>query len=218
MLDQTLRDKLIDAYVALIPLIILNVVWFLISLPIVTLIPATGGLIYATNQLAHGRPADWHTLLEGFRRYFWQSWLIGLANIALLVLFLTNFLFYSYANSEWVVWARGMIIVLALFWLAVQIYMFPLLIEQEQPRTRLALRNSLVIIIRRPLFTLGVTLAIALFAWGTTAIIQPAWIFITASACAFFANQATLNSIGKITGKINTSLEVRQTGTVDSPR
>ncbi len=210
MLDQTLRDKLIDAYVALIPLIILNVIWFLISLPIVTAIPATGGLIYATNKLANGHSANWRTLLEGFRLYFWRSWIIGIANVLLVAIFSTNFIFYSFADSEWVVWARGMIIVLALFWLAVQIYMFPLLIEQEHPRTQLALRNSLVIIIKRPLFTLGVTLGIALLAWGTTIIIQPAWIFITASACAFFANQATISSIAKIAGKNAISSEEPQ--------
>lgn len=210
MIDQVLRDKLIDAYVALIPLIVLNFVWFLISLPLVTAIPATGGLIYATNQLAHGRPADWHTLLEGFRRYFWQSWLIGLVNVALVAVFTSNFLFYSFIDSSWVMLARGAVIVLALLWLALQIHLFPMLIEQEHPHIRLALRNSLVIIMKRPLFTLGVTLGIALLAWATTTFIQPAWFFVSASGCAFFANQATLNSISKITGKTDTSLEEPQ--------
>jgi uncharacterized membrane protein YesL len=198
MIDRALRDKLIDAYVALIPLILLNLVWFIISLPIITLIPATGGLFYATHKLAHGHSADWHTLLEGFRLYFWQSWVIGLVNVILIAIFATNFLFYSFADSGLAVWIRGMVIVLALFWLAVQIYLFPLLMEQEHPHLRLALRNSLVIILKRPLFTLGMTLGIAFLLIGTTLMIQPAWIFITASACAFFANQATVSSITRI--------------------
>jgi uncharacterized protein DUF624 len=198
MIDRALRDKLIDAYVALIPLILLNLVWFVVSLPIVTAIPATGGLFYATNKLAHGHRADWHTLIEGFRLYFWQSWVVGLANVAVIAVFSTNFLLYSFGN---LVWARGLVIVLALLWLALQIYLFPLLIEQEDPHLRLALRNSLVIILKRPLFTLGMTLGIAALILGTTYMIQPAWIFITASACALFANQATIGSIAKIKGK-----------------
>jgi uncharacterized membrane protein YesL len=201
MIDRALRDKLIDAYVALIPLIMLNLVWFVVSLPIVTAIPATGGLIYATNKLAHGRSADWRTLFEGLRQYFWQSWIIGLANVAVIGVFSTNFLLYSFDASNRVVWARGLVIILALFWLALQIYLFPLLIEQERPDLGTALRNALVIIIKRPLFTLGVTLGIAVLAVGTTLVIQPAWIFITASTCALFANQATINSIAKITHK-----------------
>jgi uncharacterized membrane protein YesL len=201
MIDRALRDKLIDAYVALIPLITLNLVWFIISLPIVTAIPATGGLFYATNKLAHGHSADWRTLIEGFRLYFWRSWVIGLIDVVLVAVFATNFLFYSFADSGLAVWIRGMVIVLALLWLAIQIYLFPLLIEQEHPHLRLALRNSLVIILKRPLFTLGMTLGIAALIVGTTVIIQPAWIFITGSACALFANQATISSIAKIEGK-----------------
>src|SRR5690242_5559478 len=114
MIDRMLRDKLLDTYVALIPLITLNVVWFIISLPIVTALPAIGGLFYATNRLAHGRSADWRTLLEGFRLYFWRSWLIGLANVLLVAVFATNFLFYSIADSGWTMSARGVVIVLSL--------------------------------------------------------------------------------------------------------
>src|SRR6266498_5968430 len=99
MIDRVLRDKLINAYLDLIPLIILNLVWFIISLPIITLIPATGGLFYATNKLAHGHSADWRTLIEGFRLYFWQSWVIGLVSVLLVVVFATNFLFYSFIDS-----------------------------------------------------------------------------------------------------------------------
>ncbi|MEO8607933.1 MAG: YesL family protein [Chloroflexota bacterium] len=205
MIDRALRDKLIDAYVALIPLILLNLVWFIISLPLITLIPATGGLFYATHKLAHGHSADWHTLIEGFRLYFWQSWVVGLISVGLVAVFATNFLFYSFADSGLAVWIRGMVIVLALLWLAIQIYLFPLLMEQEHPHLRLALRNSLVIILKRPLFTLGMTLSIAALMIGTMLVIQPAWIFITASACAFFANQATVSSIGRITGKTASS-------------
>jgi uncharacterized membrane protein YesL len=210
MIDRALRDKLIDAYVALIPLITLNLVWFIISLPVVTAIPATGGLFYATNKLAHGHSADWRTLIEGFRLYFWQSWVIGLISVVLVVVFATNFLFYSFADAGLAVWIRGMVIVLALLWLAIQIYLFPLLMEQEHPHLRLALRNSLVIILKRPLFTLGVTLGIAFLIVGTTLVIQPAWIFITASACAFLANQATLYAIAKITGKSTAPSEQAQ--------
>ncbi len=78
------------------------------------------------------------------------------------------------------------------------------MIEQEKPDLRLALRNSLVIFLKRPLRTIGVLLFIGFLAVGTTVIIQPAWIFITASLCAFLANRATLSAIAAITGKNET--------------
>jgi hypothetical protein len=40
----------VDAYLAAIPLIVLNVTWFLISLPVVTIFPALASLFYATNR------------------------------------------------------------------------------------------------------------------------------------------------------------------------
>src|SRR5262249_16874443 len=101
MIDQRLRDRLVDAYVATIPLVTLNVVWFIISIPIITIIPATAGLFYATNRLAHGKSADWHTVIEGFRLYFWRSWLWGLMNVVVIVVLIGNLFFYSINTAEW---------------------------------------------------------------------------------------------------------------------
>jgi uncharacterized membrane protein YesL len=201
MIDRVLRDKLLDAYMASIPLIILNVVWFLVSLPIISLIPATAALFYATNRLAHHQSADWRTFLEGFRLYLWRSWLWGLLNIVIIAAALSNILFYSRTSADWAVWVRALVFLLTVLWLALQVYMLPLMMEQEKPDVRLALRNSAVIFLKRPLRTLAWLLVIGLVAAGSTLIIQPAWIFITASLCAFLANQATLSAIAAITGK-----------------
>jgi uncharacterized membrane protein YesL len=201
MIDRLLRDKLIDAYMASIPLITLNVIWFIVSLPIITLIPATAALFYATNRLAHHRSSGWHIFFEGFRLYLWRSWLWGLLNILIIAILVSNFLFYSRSGENWTVWARALVILVSAFWGALQIYTLPLLIEQEKPDLRLALRNSLVIFLKRPLRTLGMVLLIGILAVGTTLIIQPAWIFITGSLCAFLANQATISAIAAITGK-----------------
>ncbi len=119
-------------------------------------------------------------------------------------MFAINFIFYSWNDSQWVYFARAVVIVIALFWFALQIYLFPLLMEQEKPQLRLALRNSGVIMLKRPLFTLAAALLIGLIVVLSTFVIQPAWIFISASGCALIANQATLYAIAKITGKPTT--------------
>lgn len=205
MIDQNLRDRLANAYIATIPLIILNVLWFITSLPLITAIPATAALFYATNHLAHGRPADWRTFFEGFRLYFRSSWLWGLLNIVITAALVSNFVYYSFQEVTWTEVARIIVLIIAFLWLATQIYTFPMMIEQEQPRLRQALRNSLVLIIKRPLFAIGATLLIGIIAIGTTLIIQPAWMVITASFCAYLANQATVSSIAKITSPKDTT-------------
>lgn len=201
MIDQNLRDRLADAYVSTIPLVTLNVVWFIISLPIITLIPATAGLFYATNRLAHGKSAEWRTLIEGFRMYFWRSWLWGLLNVAVVVILASNFIFYSMSTADWSMAARVMVVVVMLIWLALQLHTFPLLLEQEHPKLLQALRNSFVILMKRPFHSFGMALVVAVLIAVSTLVIQPAWIFITAGLCAYLANRTTLSAITKLTGK-----------------
>ena len=201
MIDQNLRDKLADAYVATIPLVTLNVVWFIISIPVITVIPATAGLFYATNRLAHGKSADWRTVIEGFRLYFWRSWLWGLLNVAVIVILASNLIFYSASSADWSMAARVMVIVVILIWLALQMHTFPLLLEQEKPKLLQALRNSVVILMKRPFYSIGTALIVAVLIGVSTLFIQPAWIFITAGLTTYLANRATVSAIAKLTGK-----------------
>jgi uncharacterized membrane protein YesL len=201
MIDQNLRDKLADAYVATIPLVTLNVVWFVLCIPLVTIIPATAALFYATNQFAHGKPADWHTLIEGFKLYFWRSWLWGLLNVAVLVILGSNLIFYSMNSASWSVAAQVMVGAVILIWLSLQMHTFPLIIEQEKPKLLQALRNSFVILVKRPVHTMGTALIVAVLIVGSTAFIQPAWIFITAALCTYLANRVTVSAIARLAGK-----------------
>ena len=70
-----------------IDLILVNVIWFLFSVPLITAVPALGGLFYATNRMAHGSTGDWRVFWQGFRENFRLSWRWGLVN-AVVLLFL----------------------------------------------------------------------------------------------------------------------------------
>jgi uncharacterized membrane protein YesL len=201
MINKMLRDKVADAYVATIPLITLNLVWLVCSLPLVTLIPSTAALFYATNRIAHGKSADIPTFFEGFRLYFRRSWLWGLLNIVVVAILVSNFVYYGRFDSNLASVAGGIVIVASVLWASLQVYTFPLLLEQEHPHLRLALRNSLILLIRRPFFTLGALLLMALLVAISILVILPAWLFFTASACTYIANMATLSSIAKVNGK-----------------
>ncbi|MFN8450048.1 MAG: YesL family protein [Anaerolineae bacterium] len=201
MINQSMRDQAIDAYMAAIPLIVLNVLWFIALLPIVTAVPATGALFYATNRLAHGKSADTRVFIEGFRRYFWRSWLWGVLNIFVAAVLVSNFVFYGQFDDSWAIWTRAVVIALALVWVAIQLYTFPLMIEQEKPLLRQALRNSVVILLRRPVYSFGIAIVIVLIAALSTLLILPLWVLLSGSVCAYLANRATLSSIMRITGK-----------------
>ncbi len=205
-MQDVLRERLTNFYLSMIPLITINILWFFASLPIVTLIPATGALFYATNKLVHGNGADWRTFVEGFRVCFRRSWVWGLLNVVVAVLAVSNFLYYTREQQS--PWLPAVVIVLSVLWIMLQVYTFPLLLEQEQPSLRTAFRNAAIVVIKRPFPALGAALSIIVLAVASTVVLVPAWIFITAGLCAYIANGSTLSAIEKITGKQRLGSEI----------
>ena len=53
------------------PLIKFNLAWFVLSLPVVTIFPALGGLYHAILSFNQETPVEGKTVREGFRK-FWQ--------------------------------------------------------------------------------------------------------------------------------------------------
>lgn len=192
------REILINLYYDLVPLVSLNIIWFLLTLPIVTAFPAAAGLYYATNQLAHQKGAGWKTFFDGFRTHFWLSWRWGLLNVIVIFVLVSNVVFYGQLESEWGVWLKGVILGLSILWGIIQLYTFPFLLEQENPRLSMALRNSLVILATRPAPVIGVALLSLVLAVLSTVIALPAWFFFTTSISAYLANKVVIDSVKKL--------------------
>lgn len=190
------RTTLVEAYLLSIPLITTNVMWLLLSLPIITLIPAMGGLYYATNLLAHDRDASWRSVWQGFRQHFWLSWRWGLLNVLIYGGLVANIWFYG--RVSWGVWVRPFFLALTVLWTLLQIYFFPTLLEQERPSLRLAIRNSFIILLRRPLPTLGYLIALVVFALGSSYLLPPLWFVFTVSLLLYLSNLATIQAIERL--------------------
>lgn len=192
---SSVKGALNDLYFDIIPLMVANILWVICSLPIITAVPALFALFYTANQLTHNNPGSWRTFFHGFRIYLWRSWYWGLANLIVIPLLIVNMTYYSNLQEVWVPWVQTLVVVAAVFWAALQIYSIPLLFEQEQFNFRLALRNSLVIWLRRPLYSLGVSLIVALLVLISTFIYPLLWLFVTAGLIAWLANKSTTHVI-----------------------
>jgi uncharacterized membrane protein YesL len=131
-----------------------NIVWFLLCLPIVTIPPATAGMLYLTNQVAHHKTVEFSMFFQGFKKFFWKSWLLALINIMVAILFYSNYTFYGRYNAQWAAIVRGLFVGLAALWLLIQMYVFPMLLEQEKPRLLLALRNAAYMTFASPIISL----------------------------------------------------------------
>jgi hypothetical protein len=187
-----LREALVDAYYDAIPLITTNLLWFALTLPLITAPPAAAGLYYVTNRLAHRRSANWRAFFEGFRSAFWLGWRWALMNLLALTVLTGSYWLYGRIGAEWSDWLQGLLLSLAALWGLLQTYTFPLLLEQEDHRMLTALRNSVVLFVKCPVTSLGVASLIVLLIVVSTLLLPPAWLLATASLAAYLANRGTI--------------------------
>ncbi len=196
--QEMLQDELWIGYYRAIDLILLNLIWFVASVPLITAVPALGALFYATNQMVHTGSGNWRSFIEGFRQHFWMSWRWGLINAAVLGFLILSLWFYGHVDSPWAGAIRLIVIGLLVLWIELQLFTFPLLLEQADQRFVVALRNSGVFFLRWPGAAVGVSLLIALVALPSVLIFPPAWIFISASLCTYLSNRAVIQAIQRI--------------------
>ena len=150
-------QALIDWWDAWISMVIVNLAWILCWLTIVLGPPATFGLYHVTHQLARGESLGLGGLIEGARRYFAKSWLWMLLNLAVTIVIAVDLIFYAQVDAIWVGFLQGTFIVLSLFWLMVQFYVPPFLMEQDNKSLKLALRNGALTLLAAPGYTIVVT-------------------------------------------------------------
>jgi len=178
-------------------LMVSNVLWLLLCLPIITIPPALAGLYYSTSKPANKESSSRKTFFEGFRKYFRSSYSWFFSNVIVVGLLLFN-IDISIQNSQvtWLQLISGVSWVILAAWLLVQIYTFPLLIEQDDPRLLLALRNSAVLWFKNVRFSLLLSVIIILLVVGSY-YLYPLWFVITSSLIAYLANLGVVYLLSK---------------------
>lgn len=172
--------------------------WALIFIPVVMASPATGGLYYATNRLAHGKDGGPMVYWEGIKKYVLPSYWWGILNLVVAFLFSINIWFYGSAEWSFAPYLRVAFIVGAIFWAALQMYSFPFMIEQEEPSLKTALRNSFLAVARLPIRSFGFLLLIFVIALASTYIYFVLWVAISISLIAYLSNKNTIAVLEKL--------------------
>ena len=145
---KTFKDALIDLWDALIPIVGINIAWFVLTILVVTAFPAFGGIYYATNRIVHGESVNLGTFFEGFKEYFWTSWKWGLVNLLVYLILASNIWFYGQFEGWGFLVLQSLFFSLILIYTCLQIYTFPFLLEQDEPSIKTALRNSFAAFVR----------------------------------------------------------------------
>lgn len=183
----------------------LNALWFALTIIVVTAPQALAGLYSTMHKLA--REEDFPTLddfWQGFRLLAGPAWRWALLNAGAAAILAANLLFYRAIEAT----AAGVLfwfwVVIGANWLALQGYVFPLLLLQEQPRIRTALRNALVIYLRHPLRTVFHALLAAVIVLLSTAALLP-WMLFTGAALALLSDQVVVHSVRRASEKDQTT-------------
>lgn len=191
---QTLKDT----WEELFPLALVNLVWLFASMTIVLFPVAAAGVYYVANRVAHGKTFAFGDFIEGIKKLWWRSLLWFLANLAIAFLLYTNLTFYPafFKGSLVGVIIGGFWISVFVFWASMQLYFWPLLIEQEQPKMLQAWRNCAFLILANPFYAFFVVCFTVLL-FGLSAALTLPLIFVGMGLVAILGNNAVLTLLVK---------------------
>jgi hypothetical protein len=175
---------------------------FSIPIPIVS-----GALCFVTNQIAHERAVGWDTFVTGLRLYWRKSLVVAFINLVALILIVANLWFYAfYLEGDWTILAVAAWILLSLYWAITQIYWFPMLLELEDEKVLLALRNALSLVLVSPGFSLVLALVLLVLTVLCIGLTIPLPLFM-AVLLLLIINRATIYRIAVIRAKYEARLE-----------
>jgi hypothetical protein len=182
---------------------LLNLLTTLSLFLVVPFPPAIAGLCYVARRAAEGRFVRFGDWVEGLRRYFWKAWGVALINLLVVALTVYNIGFYGpggnfpWSGPAWVPAAiQGTLVAFLAFWAGWQMFLFPLMVEEEQPRLLGLMGRSLLIMVRHPVFSVTVLLLIALLTVVSTVAFGVGF-FVTPGAVAALTVVAARHLTGK---------------------
>ena len=170
---KDLIDGIVTAWDAFWTLWLVQLLWIALCLPVVTIPLAFGGLYYTMRQVAERESTEWRTFFEGARRYYlpaarWtgiNAFVIALLGGASLYLVSAG----TMPGGDWAQVASGIPLGLLAVWLALNVFTFPFMLGQENPAYRKALRDSALLYLKSPVYTMAFVLfdaaVIALSVW-----------------------------------------------------
>ena len=203
-----------DFWEELLLLALMNLVTVLLIFPVVTFPPALAGLWYAANLAAKERSIHWSDYFEGFRRHFIKAWALALLNILVILMVVTNVRFYAPGIAPFDIspnastWIRGIFISAGFLWIAAQMYPMAMLLEQEDQRLRVALRNAAVLFFTNPGFTIVLLILLVVVAVISTLLTIP-WVLITLAFFGVVCNKAVLHLLEPFRERLREEEEAR---------
>ncbi len=144
----------------------MNVVFLLCCIPIITIGPATAGMTHIFREVSQERPVFiWTDFRQAMKRHFKQGFWVWLINALLwFMLALDGLILYS-RPSVFTMIILGLLGIIAIVFLMMQIYIYPLLITGKYTILDIY-KNAFLLALSRIYQTLGILAIIVLLFWG----------------------------------------------------
>lgn len=194
-----------DLFQAIGPLIMANLLWLALTLPVVTAPAALAGLYFFSDLVVRGEDPSLSTFFAGFRRYFFQSWTLAALNFGALIVLLVNLFFYLGQSNEWIRIIAIPIFYLLLLWISAQTYLFPLMLQSgslanDESRRGMnplpVFKTAVRLTLAAPVYS-GV-IGLAVLAWVVLNVVLAGPILVlTMAGVAVIQTRATLTLLGR---------------------
>lgn len=138
-------------------LLVGNVLWIVVSLPLITLPAATGALFYLVHRVIleernlDPQGARVGDFWEGLRLHWRRSTLLGFLDFGALIVLVITLQFYLWNSQEVLRFLAGPAIVIFIVWLVMQLVLFPLLIVYPEEPIWLIIRRAFFLVLGYPL-------------------------------------------------------------------
>ena len=132
--------------------------------------PATAAVFHVAWYLARERRIEFAYFWQGFREYLGSSWKVSGVMLVVLALLLADAYFFLQAQRSFFAILGFLMLWLLLFWLTIQVYLYPLLIALEEKRVGLMFRNAAQLVLAFPLFSF-LTLLVALLSTALSVVL-----------------------------------------------
>ncbi len=172
-----------------------NLFCLLGMLPLVTAPIAWAGLTYLAYLSATRREVRLEDFWEGVRRYWRHGLIIAALNVLIVGVNLSNLWVYARDPSALSGFLRPVWFITLVIWLTLQLYLWPILHHMTTPTLIGAFRNAGFMILRNPLFTLGIW-AVLLVLWSLSTVLAAMWLLLTLSMMSIFLTFAVLDRLG----------------------
>lgn len=195
---ETIRDW----YNGMVGLAMMNFIWLVATLTVVLMPPVTAGLYVMTNSIGHGTGGRLEDMIAGAWEYAWLSYQWALVNVVAAIMFAVGFWFYGATETALGAVIQAIFTILIGLWLMVQFYVWPFLIEQEDKRLTIGLKNALFLTLANPIYTLLLISIVAVALAISVATVLPIAVF-AATFISLLGNRAVierLRTYGKLPG------------------